>query len=392
MADSTKIAKSLIDKSNSRRSGLGRVFSVVAGGFTTLSFLGLLVAGVAVLHMRAAADIPPQPHPAISVQTIQIQPEDGYTEVSFYVGRLEPARQTALAFERSGLVTSVAKNEGDTIKAGDVVAELDVAQLNATRRQFEAQTRELEARRELAELTLSRQSKLKNKGWASVQRFDEARANVSELAAGIDRVKAQISSLDIDISKSKLIAPFDGIISSRSIDEGAVVAPSTPIVTLLENARMQARVGLPPEKANTIKQDANYILRAGSHVLKGKLVTLRPDLQSGTRTVTALFDVTGGQAVPFGEIVTLELDSEVSEPGTWLPLTALMEREKGLWTVMVVEADEKGETVVRHEAAEILYAKDQSVFVRGTFKANAHVLSNGTNRVTNGQRVAIAKE
>ena len=63
--------------------------------------------------------------------------------------------------------------------------------------------------------------------------------------AGIDRVKAQIASIDIDIAKSKITAPFDGIVSSRLIDEGAVVAAGTPLLTVLEADRRQARIGLP---------------------------------------------------------------------------------------------------------------------------------------------------
>ena len=108
-------------------------------------------------------------------------------------------------------MTVVLKDEGDTVAAGEVVATLDTSQLEASRRQREAQIRELEARRDLAKLTLDRQSKLQKNGWSPEQRLDEARATLAELRAAIDRVKAQVASIDIDIGKSQLRAPFAGV-------------------------------------------------------------------------------------------------------------------------------------------------------------------------------------
>ncbi len=382
----------LKDNNKNESSYVRRGVVAIANVMTASVFLGLMALGIAALHLRAAADAPVVAHPPLAVETTKIVREAGYVDGSSYVGRLEPARQTALAFERAGLVLKVLKDEGDRVQAGDVVAEMDMAQLEASRRQLEAQQRELQARLKLAKLTLSRQTQLRDKGWSPDQRYDEASANAGELAAAIDRIAAQIDSIDIDLRKSKLLAPFDGVVSERSVDEGTVVGAGTAVLNILEASHRQVRVGLPPEKANTLDRNKTYTLRAGSTLLSGKLAMMRPDLVSGTRTVTAIFDVVdGGDNVPFGEVVTLELETEVKEPGVWLPLTALKEGQKGLWTVLV--ADREGaETVVRTESAEVLYAKGQKVYVRGTFQDGALVLINGINRVTDGQRVAIVQE
>ena len=81
----------------------------------------------------------------------------------------------------------------------------------------------------------------------------------TRFAAAIDRVAAQISEIDIDIRKSQLKAPFDGRISRRVIDEGAVVAAGTPIVTLLESGRRQVRVGVPPRIAASLKPKGTLV-------------------------------------------------------------------------------------------------------------------------------------
>lgn len=352
-------------------------------------FLGLAVAGVAALHARSAAEALPGAHPPVAVQTLRLEIQPSYTETVRYVGRLEAARQTALGFERAGLVTKVHRDEGDRVSEGDVVASLDTAQLEASRKQLEAQIRQLEARLELAHLTHERQSTLRKNGWSPEQRLDEAASARDALTAEIDRVRAQIESIDIDIVKSQLKAPFDGVVASRSIDEGAVIAAGTPILTVLEDGHRQLRVGLPPEVAAKLDGAKTYQVRTQTGVVDARLYASRPDLQSATRTVTALFDVETQDATPFGEIVTLMLEREIEERGAWVPLVALQEGDRGLWSLLTV-AEEDGQPVVKREAAEVLHVDGAHAYVRGTFAPGASAIANGTNRVVPGQFVALA--
>jgi RND family efflux transporter MFP subunit len=241
----------------------------------------------------------------------------------------------------------------------------------------------------LARLTLDRQVKLRKNGWSPEQRLDEASTALDELSAAMDRVKAQIESIDIDIQKSQLKAPFDGVIAARSIDEGAVIVAGTPILTVLEDGHRQLRVGLPPEVAAKLDEAKSYRVQTSAGPAEARLYASRPDLQSATRTVTALFDVTTGEATPFGEIVTLVLERDIEERGAWVPLVALQESDRGLWSLLTV-AVQDGEPVVRREAAEVLHVDGAHAYVRGTFEPGASVIANGTNRVVPGQRVALA--
>lgn len=317
---------------------------------------------------------------------------DGYERRASYVGRLEPARQTAVAFERAGLVISIDFDEGDVVRAGDAIARLDTAQLAASRNQLTAQRRALKAQRDLAQSTLRRQSRLKGQGWSPDQRYDEAKADADRIAADIERVTAQIAGIDIDIKKSTLRAPFAGTIAKRSIDDGTVIMAGAPVVNLLETSHRRARIGMPPNVAEKLNPDTPYRIRVNGQKGEAKLVSRRPDLQSGTRTVTALFDIRAAStAIPFGELVTLDLLTKVNERGAWVPLAALKEGRRGLWTILTIETTD-GSQVVRPEAVELLYATAEQAYVRGTFKNGARVVSCGTGRVVAGQRVALATE
>ncbi len=367
----------------------GRGLRWVLMGATALTFVGLMVAGTAALHMRANAEVPPQANPPVSVHTTALTLADSYQITERFAGRLEPARQTQLSFERAGLVRKVLVEEGDRIAKGAVVAELDTAKLQAERQTLKAQIAELQARRALAAATLKRQKELNTQGWRSAQNYDEARFSLQEINASLGRIDASIASLDVDIAKSVLRAPFGGTIASRTMDEGAVVAVGANIVELLETAERQVRIGVSAEAVATLKAGQTYRFNAGGRDVPGTIIAKRPDLDPRTRTVSVLFAVKTGEALPFGEIIELVLPRSVAARGTWLPLSALTEGRKGLWSVLTV-INKDGELVVEREAAEILHIEADRAFVRGTFGEGAHLLLEGTNRVTPGQQVALA--
>ena len=357
----------------------------------TTSFGALAIAGIGALHMRAASQPERLALPPVSVSVATVRIDTCYLRKSAFAGRIEPARQTPLAFERAGLVTTIMREEGDSVAPGDIVAQLDTAQLTEGRRRLEARRRELEAQRRLAELTLSRQSRLSDQGWSSEQRRDEAEARLAELSAGIEQVSAEIASINIDLEKSQLRAPFGGRVAARMIDEGAVIAPGMPVLVLMETARPQARIGLPPDLAASLENGRSYVLTSNGRALPGRLVARRPDLETGTRTVTALFDITDDWQGPLGELVTLELEAKVEVSGAWLPLSALKEGQRGLWTVLVVD-DGPDAAKVRREAVEVLHANGAHAYVRGTLSDGDRIIAAGTDRVVAGQLVALAQE
>ncbi len=170
-----------------------------------------------------------------------------------------------------------------------------------------------------------------------------------------------------------------------------MVAAGTTVVELLQTGRRQVRIGVSVEAARQLEAGQTYRLRSAGQEFKGRLMTQRPDLQTGTRTATVLFEAVGGGDVPFGEIVELLLERDVAAKGVWLPISALSEGRKGLWSVLTVVERDGGQSVVR-EAVEVLHVDDGRAYVRGTIGTGARIVTNGTNRIIPGQRVALAVE
>jgi RND family efflux transporter MFP subunit len=359
-------------------------------GLSAVAILGSGAAAVGVLHLRAATDVPARANPPLAVDTAPVRLVDGYTVTDRFAGRLEPARQTTLAFERGGLVTEVLHDEGDRVAAGAIVAKLDTAKLEAERRRLTAQRHELEAKRDLAAFTLKRQDKLKAEGFRSAQAHDEARFGLMEVEAAIERIDAAIAAIEIDIAKSALRAPFAGTLGARAIDEGAVVSAGTAVADLLESGRAIVRVGVAVNAATRLDAGKRYPLRAGADTVEGRLAALRPDLSTRTHTTIALFEIDENISLPFGEIVELEFDRRIATPGIWVPVAALSEGRKGLWTVFSVDGG-NADLAVSRETVEILHAEAGRAFVRGTLADGARVVTSGTNRITPGQTVVVAQ-
>lgn len=373
----------------SKPAGFGR--KLVHGLAVTSIALAIAAAtagGIAALQYRASAELQPLQHPPLAVTTLPVTMQEQYMTRTRYVGRLEPARQTSLAFELAGLVVNISVDEGTRVRAGDVIAHLDTARLTADHKRLEARRRELEAERTLAKLTLSRQSNLRKKGFSPQQSEDEATAGVARITATIDQVIAQMDLVDIDIRKSVLIAPFDGVIGIRNVDDGSVITAGTPVVSLLETGKPQARIGLPPDVARSLNPDSQYQITTDAGPVSARMSSIRPDLQTATQTVPVLFNLNSTNGAAFQQIVTLNLETPVRERGTWLPLAALKEGHKGLWSVLVVAAQD-GQTKVVTEAVEVLHIEGEQAYVRGTLKANQQVVSKGGHRVVSGQLVAL---
>lgn len=354
--------------------------------------VGATIVGVETLRSRAEAAAEATSSAAtepVQVMATAIAMEDGYDIVDRFAGRLEPARTTQLAFERGGLVTEVLVAEGELVTAGATIARLDVAMLEANRSRLRAQRDQAAAALELARLTLERQSSLSGQGHVSGQRLDEARLATVVEAARLAEVDAALDVLAVDIDKSEVRAPFAGIVGARRIDEGAVVSPGSPIVDILENLKPVARIGVAPAVADQLVVGARKNLHVGGRKTPARLQALRPDLDGVTRTVTALFALDEPAGATFGEVVELRLSRRVSEPGAWVPLEALIEGRRGLWSVLVATGRGDDAQVTR-ESVELLHVADSRAFVRGTFRAGSHLVAGGVHRVVPGQAVSIA--
>jgi multidrug efflux pump subunit AcrA (membrane-fusion protein) len=124
-------------------------------------------------------------------------------------------------------------------------------------------------------------------------------------------------------------------------------------------------------------------------VINARLRSVGQDVDSQTLTVLAVLNLPDDQPVRVGQTVALQLEEEVASLGGWLPITALLEGDKGLWTVLVVRQDGDGSTVTVRESVEVIFNRSDRVFVKGTLTDGDSVVSGGMQRLSPGAPVEV---
>lgn len=351
----------------------------------TVSLATVAGAGAAVMFgaealASRAADMPPvdaADATPVAVRSLELQ--DGYDLPRRFVGQIEAAAEVVMSFELGGRLTMLQVEEGDAVRAGDVIATLDTALLEAERTRLQAARAATRAQRDFAERRLERAGALADRGFTSQDGLDQARATRDELVNRIAELDAALSSVAINLEKSVLVAPFDARVGAQNVDGGEALAGGQPVVTLISMDAPQFRVGLPLGLDTARVTGIDIVIDDRSY--PAELVRLRPDIDPVTRTRTALFSLPDAN-VAFGQTGTLVLRDRINERGAWVPMDALREGRAGTWSVLVVEND-----TVRVAAVELLHAEAGRAFVRGTFSANAQLIESGAHRVVPGQRV-----
>lgn len=361
------------------------------GSTRTLLFSLGLAAGLTallttVITLRASIGTHPQSAP-LPVATVLYQRENSYLEALRLTGLVQARDRAQLAFEVPGLLLTVSVREGERVAADAELAQLDTRQLEARRAVAAADLASVEADLELARLRSERSTRLRASGAISAQDADEARLTAEALASRRQALLAQLGSLDLDLQKSTLRAPYDGVVAARHTDPGTVLSVGTPVLGLVSADALQARIGIPAGHVAALAPGEPYPLQLRSGVVDATLNAVRADLDPRTRTALAVFDLPADAAALDGEIATLVLAETVSADGGWLPISALLEGERGAWTVLRLGQRDDGTAVALREAVEVLHIDGNRAFVHGSLQHGQQVIADGIHRIAAGAPV-----
>ena len=246
---------------------------------------GLWLALAAVIILAGAWWYQSSQNAANAVSYETVKPARSNLTVSVTAtGTIQPTTQTDISSEMSGVVRSVNVDNNDLIKKGDVLAELDSERYEAQLQSLQASVAGAKARLadaqatlQASDLTLARQVALQKKGLVITQDLEAARAAQARAAAAISVAEADIQIADanlelkqLDIDKSKILSPVDGIVLKRAVEPGQTVASSlqAPVLfTLAEDLKhMQLEANIDEADIGTVAagQNATFTVDAFS--------------------------------------------------------------------------------------------------------------------------------
>ncbi|MEM6900106.1 MAG: efflux RND transporter periplasmic adaptor subunit [Pseudomonadota bacterium] len=365
-----------------------------AKGAAFLLLLGGIIAALVMvaLTQRSAEGpaVATRVAPAVMVETDTVEYESALVLEERFSGIVQPRRTSQLGFSSGGRIDRITVDVGDRVIEGQMLARLDTRDLGSQLAAAQATVEEARANYNLARATVTRQQTLLERGHVSQQRVDEVEASANAAAARIEAAQAQANTLRVAIDLASIRAPYGGTITARMGDEGAIAAPGVNVLELVETGLLEARIGLPEKAAANLEAGKVYQLASATGFVEA---TLRADtgvIDPTRRTVTAVFEIVDPETVAAGAVVRLPIDQPIDERGFWVPVTALSESQRGLWSIYAVERDGAG-YVVAPRLVEIVHSDADRAFVRGTMENGERFVSDGLRRLVPGQPVRLSQ-
>ncbi|KYC40438.1 efflux transporter periplasmic adaptor subunit [Scytonema hofmannii PCC 7110] len=410
-----------------------------------VSVSSLALVGLNSTSAKKNVAITPHKH-VIPVKTQRVKAVTSYQLLQAYTGEVAAMRVSELGFERSGKVVGLKVDRGDRVTVGTPLAQLDSSYLETQLQELlarkaqniaileelkagprsekiavaRAQVKQIEQQLKLEEIKHARRKDLYNQGAISREQYEEvasntnvllerlaaSRSELNELLAGtrkeqiaaqqavVKQLDASIAQMKINIAKSTIKAPFSGTIAARRLDEGTVVNAGQAVVRLVENTQPEIEIGVPVQLIPQIQIGSTQKVQIGQNIYQSKVSSILPEVNLTTRTRTVVLTLEGAraQSVAPGQIARLTIPQTVRENGYWVPITALVRGERGLWSCYALRETENSSDRtksyrVEQQNVEVLHTQGSRVLVRGTLQSSDTVIADGTQRIVPGQLV-----
>ena len=266
-----------------------------------------------------------------TVHVAQAERQDGPTKLAL-PGETQAFDYAALYARATGYIAERRVDIGSRVKKGDLLLRISAPDLDAQLLQAEAQLTQAKANLGLAHATDKRTTTLANQGYASKQDADNTGANVAVNEATIKAQEATVQRLRELTSYERIIAPFDGVVTGRSVDVGDLVnadqGSGTALFTLASDDVLRVAVQVPQSAALSLKDGLEAEIRVPElpdHPFKGKVARSSVALNAGARTLLVQVDVQNGDhTLRPGLYVTVSFEIPRDKPGVSIPDQALI--------------------------------------------------------------------
>jgi RND family efflux transporter MFP subunit len=331
---------------------------------------------------------------ALAVKTVPVVVRD-FPRVIELPATLEAARQTAISAQVGAVLMQQHVQEGDSVRAGQLLFSLD-ARTAATRiAQSQASLTGAQAEMADAETRLQRLKPLMKSGYISQQEFDAAVVAREAARAKSSTARAELDAARLDVGYANIRAPFAGRVGRITVRPGDLVAAGTALTTLMAAGGLDAR-------ASVAQQDWPALAAARARgpvraeifhdadttpLAQGELVFVDSQLNADSGAVPIKVRLTGAPpALISGQSVRLRLQLGVETDARVVPEAALQHAQEG--TYVYVVRDGKAVT----QPVTLLRALDGEQAVSGELRAGEPVLIEIPQRLKAGGAVRLEGE
>ncbi len=311
------------------------------------------------------------------------------------IGTVQAYNMVSIKSRVDGQIVNVDFKEGQEVKQGDPLFQIDPRPYQAALEQAQATQQKDKAQLAGAKLDLERYSKLLGTGYQTRQSYDNQTALVAQIEAAIRGDQAAIDNARLNLDYADIRSPIDGRLGARLVDKGNLVHANdnTALVTITEIKPIFVSFTLPQEMLDEIRQEqqkAPLVVRAyssdGSTLLSaGKLTLIDNSIDQATGTIhlKARFDNQDERLWP-GEFVSLRVILKVRPNVATVPAQTVQEGPSGHFAYVI-----KPDDTVERRTVEVAAIQDGIAVVSKGLTPGERVVVDGQFRLTQGARVKI---
>ena len=352
---------------------------------------------VAVAVLSACGKTAPAPDPIRAVRTLTVTSQSAQGAYE-YAGEVRARTESRLGFRVGGKITRRAVDLGDSVKAGQLLAQIDPQDLRLGQDAARAQMVAAQANLSQAAADRQRFKELRDQGFISSAELERRDTTLKAAQAQFDEARAQSSVQGNQASYASLLSGAAGVVTAVKAEPGMVVAAGEPIVRLAHDGPRDVVFSVPEDKVGLVKalseQPGRFTVRlwgSDSPALPAHVREISASADPVTRTFLVKPDIgeggtraaPGGQAVRLGQTATVIVELPQPTGITRLPLSALREA-KGRSTVWLVD---RAAMTVKVQPVQVSGADGNDAVVTGGLSPGDVVVTAGVHVLNPGQKV-----
>lgn len=309
------------------------------------------------------------------------------------VGTVEAAESVAVRAQASGQVMAVRFTEGQPVRRGQVLYELDKAPLQAALAQAQAAVARDQASLEQARSDARRYQSLVTQGFVSRQQAEQSGSQAAALAATVAAGQAQVENARVQLSYATITSPIDGVAGDNQVDVGNLVraGDTTPLVTINRLAPALVSFAVPQAEVDRVRRfqsqkpiQVTVVPRGGTaHTGTVVFIDNAVDPATGTLKLKARFPNADKALLP-GQFAEVAITLTVEKNRVVAPLQAVLPGQDGSFVFVL-----NGDNTVSQRAIKVeREAGDQAVIARG-LTPGEKVVTDGTLQLKDGAQVEL---
>jgi membrane fusion protein, multidrug efflux system len=354
------------------------------------STLFIALAGAAVLAACSKTEPAAEPVRAVRTLTVASGAAGGTRE---YAAEIRARTESRLGFRVGGKITRRSANVGDTVKAGQVLAQLDPQDLKLAQESARAGLAAAQTNLELANADYKRYKDLRDQGFISSAELERRDTALKSAQAQFDQARAQAGVQGNQAAYAALVADSNGVITGVDAEPGMVVSAGTPVVRLAQDGPRDVVFSVPEDHVGDLRALARkpgalkVRLWGSTDAVSASIREVAAAADAVTRTFQVKADI-GELPARLGQTATVLIELPQQSGVVRLPLSAVTELQ-GRTSVWLVDKNAQGVLSVKAQPIQVGGADGNTVVVAGGLAPGQVVVTAGVHVLSPGQQVKM---